>query len=330
MNRPIEIGLIGCGKQAPKHIEGLLSADHPVNVTVYDLDTGLTRPLIEKYGVKAVDRIESIVDAPGLDAVVIATPTRVHFDLSQRALRSGKHVFCEKPLCSTREEAVALHDIERETGNFLQVGYVYRHVPAFRHIRSILSSEEPAIGRPVYALFRVGGRGSASVWKHQKANGGGAVNEMMVHMLDLAHWFFGRLEGLRFHEQALLRPTRTVRGEEICADAEDFVLASCRGSGGVHVVIQADLVTPSFQQFAEVHGENGSMAGSIQADRPSYIHLSSAAGDFPAGRRDFDLESVNVFRAQMRDFVNNVRRGRAEGCATADDTLQLFDLLETN
>ena len=107
------------------------------------------------------------------------------------------------------------------------------------------------LGRVLTANFRIGGRGSHQVWKHRKETDGGAINEMMVHMIDLAIWYFGPVKEAKVVDSHLMMPERVIGGETVTVDAEDYVLALFEMESGVRVTIQADLVTPSFNQFVE-------------------------------------------------------------------------------
>jgi predicted dehydrogenase len=202
-------------------------------------------------------------------------------------------------------------------------------VAAFQALRRALTAPEPPLGEPVAALLRIGGRGAHAVWKHRRASGGGAINEMLVHMLDLAQWLFGRLSAVRWHEVLRLRPTRRIDGREVAVDAEDFVLLSATSARGGHIVLQADLLTPAFRQYLEVQGSNGSFMGSIQPELPCAFDLLAAAGGLPAGRTVVHNEGGDLFHAQMRAFLAHVRTGATSGYADAADALHLLEVLES-
>jgi predicted dehydrogenase len=324
-----KVGIVGCGKQAVKHIGGLRSDPRPPAITVYDSLPERAAALAAAERVEAVASLASILEDPLIEAVIVATPTPDHYPTIRTALAAGKHVFCEKPLCQGREEALELREAAAAAERVLQVGYVYRQVSAFQALRRALMAPLPPLGLPVMALLRIGGRGSHSSWKHRRETAGGAVNEMLVHMLDLALWLFGRLSTPRWHEVRLLRPVRRIDGRDVAVDAEDFVLMSCEAERCGHVVLQADLLTPAFRQYVEVQGANGSFMGSIQPELPSVFDLTGAAGGMPAGRTEVGGDMSDLFHAQMRAFLANAREGAAAGYASADDALHLLEVLRT-
>ncbi len=176
--------------------------------------------------------------------------------------------------------------------------------------------------------MRIGGRGSAAVWKHRRAEGGGAINEMLVHMLDLAVWYFGPIERAELLIEDLLRPQRVIAGKMEDADAEDFVLARFATRTGIPVVIQADLVTPSFTQLIEIQGDNGTLMASIQPEMPQFVHAVRAAGGYPAGRTELRCDNSNFFDAQMVAFVAALRDRKPENNRTLANSTHVMRALQ--
>ena len=313
----MKIGIIGCGKQAPKHISGLKAAGIH-HIVVADVDYTRAKALAGNYddgSVTALDSVQELIDDNTVNGVSICTPTPFHGPLIRQALTSGKHFLCEKPLCESLAEAEELAELTEASGLVGMVGYIYQFAPAFEKAREILGDADktgisPVLGRITNAYFRIGGRGSHMAWKHQKATGGGAINEMMVHMLDLSNWFFGSTDNLSMDKVRHYWKTREIGGETVDTDAEDWVLASMNTHSGVDVLLQADFITPAFTQYVEIQGENGSFMGSIQADFPGFVFCSKAASGYDAGKTVFDYPPTNMFEAQMGEFINSIKEGR--------------------
>ena len=328
----IKIGLIGCGKQAPKHISGLRKIPG-VQLVLADVDPDCAKQLAEREGLAWVDDPGQIAADPSIRAVDICTPTPHHAPLIRMAVESGKDFFVEKPLCSSLDEARELDTLVAAHGRIGMVGYIYRFAPVFDFGRTIFeetpcSGESMVLGRVVSAVFRLGGRGSHQVWKHRSETGGGAINEMLVHMLDLAIWYFGPPAELEVMACDLLRPRREIQGEMIDCDAEDYVVVRIKSESGVEVLCQADLVTPVFTQFAEVQGENGTFMGSIQPEMPSFLFCSREVAGYTAGKTGLKFGPRNFFEAQMAEFVKAIRSGQQPSRCTLHDSIQLMGALE--
>ena len=328
----VKIGLVGCGKQAVKHIGGLRSSPE-IEIVLADKDPSLARALGATEGLPSVEHPEDVFADPAIAAVDLCVPTPFHAPLIRRAIAAGKHFFCEKPLCESLADARDICRLVRHSRRVGMVGYVYRHAPVFQRACAILAGARetgtsPVIGKIAGATMRIGGRGSAALWKHRAAEGGGAVNEMLVHMLDLAIWYFGPIEEAEILMQDLLRPRRSIAGRLETVDAEDFVLARFRTRSGVPVVIQADLVTPAFTQTLEVQGDNGTLMASIQPEMPQFVFAVRAAGGYEAGHTALGGDRVNLFEAQMAAFVAAVRAGIPAAHGTLADAVQVMEAVE--
>ncbi len=331
MNK-LKIGIIGCGKQAPKHISGLAKLSG-VELVLCDNRPEAAERLANESKLPWVPDVRAIFADPDITAVDICTPTSSHRPLIQSALASGKHFFCEKPLCEREEEARLIEQLLVEHQRIGMIGYVYRFAPVFELGQRLFkdvpqTGESLELGRVVTAFFRIGGRGSHQTWKHLKAQGGGAINEMLVHMLDLALWFFGPAREVSILTKGLLRPKRVINGVEETVDAEDQVLVKLHMKSGVEVICQADLLTPAFTQFVEVQGENGTFMGSIQPDMPSFLHLDKGVAGYQAGKTTLNFGPRNLFEAQMAEFVQSVCTQTPPQRCTIQDSLELIKTME--
>ncbi len=125
----LKVGVFGVGHLGKFHVNNWLELEDVTIAGFYDPDEKNALLAIEKYQLKRFDDPESLMDA--CDAVDIIAPTLYHFDLCEMALRKGKHVFVEKPLTNTMDEARALVKLAKESNLKFQVGHVERFNPAF-------------------------------------------------------------------------------------------------------------------------------------------------------------------------------------------------------
>jgi len=98
-------------------------------VGFYDPHEPTAQEVIDKYGLTRFSDAEALMDS--VDAVDIVAPTPYHFDLCKMAIRKGKHVFVEKPLANTMDEAREIVKLVKESNVKLQVGHVERFNPAY-------------------------------------------------------------------------------------------------------------------------------------------------------------------------------------------------------
>ncbi len=125
----LKIGVIGAGHLGKFHLNNWLEITGVTVAGFCDTDEVNAKAVIEKYKIKRFDTPEELLDA--CDAVDIVAPTTYHYELCALALRKGKHVFVEKPLTNTMEEAKALLKLAVESNLKFQVGHVERFNPAF-------------------------------------------------------------------------------------------------------------------------------------------------------------------------------------------------------
>ncbi|MGB4654259.1 MAG: Gfo/Idh/MocA family protein [Bacteroidales bacterium] len=125
----IKIGVIGAGHLGKIHIQCIKQVDQLELVGFYDTDPRIAEQVSEEYGIKHFDSIEELIEE--CDAVDIVTPTVAHFEAATKTLKRGRHVFIEKPIVATPQEADKLRSIAYEANVKVQVGHVERFNPAF-------------------------------------------------------------------------------------------------------------------------------------------------------------------------------------------------------
>jgi predicted dehydrogenase len=184
------------------------------------------------------------------------------------------------------------------------------------------------IGDPYLAMFRLGGRGSHKAWKHRADTGGGAANEMLVHMLDLALWYFGEPVSASCLQSDLLLPEREIEGELVTADADDFLLLTLESASGTRALCQADLVTPGYMNHIEIQGTNGSLMTSILEYLPTTLYCKEPRGNFDRGNTFRQFPAVDLFERELGNFLGCVRGEETADIHSVEDSLRLMELID--
>ncbi|MDH7515788.1 MAG: Gfo/Idh/MocA family oxidoreductase [Bacteroidota bacterium] len=125
---PLRIGVIGLGHLGSLHAKMLAQMEGALLAQVYDTDPSRRAETAALYHTTAAPTLESLLDA--VDAVSIATPTSTHFAIACEAVERGKHVFIEKPITETLEQARALNALAERHDVLIQVGHIERFNPA--------------------------------------------------------------------------------------------------------------------------------------------------------------------------------------------------------
>ena len=130
MNNRIKIGVAGAGHLGKIHLKCLLELGDIFDLRgLYDPDENAALTAAQQFGCKIFSSLEQMID--DCDAVDIVCPTAAHFSTAVKAVKALRHVFIEKPVTNTSEEARTLLKLEREAGVKIQVGHVERFNPAF-------------------------------------------------------------------------------------------------------------------------------------------------------------------------------------------------------
>ena len=132
----LNAGVLGAGHLGKIHLRLLKQSPKYSLVGFYDTDPENARKVEQEFGYKYFDSIDALIDA--VDVVDIVTPTLSHYDCAKKAISKGKHIFIEKPITNTTEEAEAIRALLAEHNVKGQVGHVERFNPAFTAIKNQL------------------------------------------------------------------------------------------------------------------------------------------------------------------------------------------------
>jgi predicted dehydrogenase len=166
----IKFGVFGAGHLGKIHIEQLLKIEHVQVVGFFDPSNDNAKLALEKFNIVRYTNADDLINA--CDALDIVTPTLYHFDLAKKIILAGKHLFIEKPMTHTVEEAETLRNMVYEANVKCQVGHVERFNPAFLAVKSFLDNP---LFIEVHRLAQFNPRGTdVSV-----------VLDLMIHDLDI-------------------------------------------------------------------------------------------------------------------------------------------------
>jgi predicted dehydrogenase len=127
--KKIKIGVFGAGHLGKIHIRLIKEIEDFELIGFYDVDDEVARIVKDEFAVERFNNAEELIEAS--DAIDIVAPTIHHFEIAEKAIKKLRHVFVEKPVTTTLEEAEALVQMQREAEVKIQVGHVERFNPAF-------------------------------------------------------------------------------------------------------------------------------------------------------------------------------------------------------
>ncbi len=132
----LKVGVLGAGHLGKIHLRLLNESSKYQLVGFYDADAINGKKVADEFGYTYYDNINTLIAA--VDVVDVVTPTLSHFDCAKKAIDKGKHIFIEKPITNTLEEAEALISLSKKKGVKGQVGHVERFNPAFNAVKKAI------------------------------------------------------------------------------------------------------------------------------------------------------------------------------------------------
>jgi len=209
-----KIALVGFGFMGLTHTINVLKNKHLKLVAIVDknienieknlLDQGgnFSTGNISKEslsGVKMYSAIDDCILHEKTDAYFICVHTDLHFEMAEKALKAGNHVFLEKPFCLEIKQGEALIKLARQNDLLMMVGHVVRFMPAYRLLKQWISSGEFGALR-FLSLSRFSGLPAWGQWKEKHlafGSSGGALFDLVIHDIDFAQSVLGEPDSIR-------------------------------------------------------------------------------------------------------------------------------------
>jgi predicted dehydrogenase len=143
MKKQINVGVIGCGYWGPNLIRNFRSLQDCRMKTMCDTSEERLRHLRALYPeVEGETKCESLLNGADLDAVAVATPTKLHFPMAKASLLAGKHTLIEKPMACSTGECEELIEIAQKQGLVLMVGHTFLYSATVRKIKEIIDRRD--------------------------------------------------------------------------------------------------------------------------------------------------------------------------------------------
>jgi UDP-N-acetyl-2-amino-2-deoxyglucuronate dehydrogenase len=251
----VKFAIIGTGMIAERHAKALEASEHAELAGVFDLNHERAKEFSKtNMGVKTYSSFEELLADKNIDAVTIATPTGAHMQTAVPAACAGKHILCEKPLDINLEKADRIIKACKENDVILSAVFQARFSKNVQLIKKALDSGR--FGRLLLASaqvkwFRSQEYYDSASWRGTWAvDGGGALMNQSIHLIDLLLYFAGNPSEVSAYTATL---THNI-------EVEDTVCASVRFKNGAMGVIEASTsCAPGFPRKLELSGEKGSV-----------------------------------------------------------------------
>ncbi|RFB78501.1 Gfo/Idh/MocA family protein [Methylovirgula sp. 4M-Z18] len=237
----------------------------PMLATLCEVSEDLARERAAAFGfARATSDWRSIVEDPAIDVVSITTPNRFHAEMAIAALDAGKHVWCEKPMAPSLDDAVRMQDAAARSGRVALLGYNYIQNPAVRHMKKII--DDGVIGAVHHVRIEMDEDFMADAqapmsWRSEKASGYGALDDFAVHPLSLLWTLFGGATHV-FGDMTRPYATRPSPSGPIAVENWDCATALLRFPGNINASILVSRAAwgRKGRIAVQIFGSNGTLA----------------------------------------------------------------------
>lgn len=279
--KQLRIGLCGFGSMGHTHAYAVHNLPYyysplPFDARIVGLCTTSPERAAEhaaKYGLGRVyaNAAEMIAD-PDIDIIDICTPNELHFDTILAALQAGKHVLCEKPLCVTVDEAKQIAAAEAASDTIGGMVFNNRFMAPMLRAKQLIS--QGRLGRILSFHCAYEHNSSTFVdrepgWKQTAAHGGGVLNDLGSHAVDLIYHLLGEFD----HVQGLSQIAFAQHGASWQTDADEaFYMTARLKNGACGTIVANKLATGANDDLSlTIFGEQGSLKYSLT--EPEWLYF---------------------------------------------------------
>lgn len=304
MSELLGVAVLGAGHMGADHIRRI---DRVVNgarvAAVADPDTGRAKDAAAGIdGVSVHTEVAAALDAPGVRAVLIASPGPAHEDALLAAFERGLPVLCEKPMVPESAGALRVVEAEARLGRRLaQVGFMRRYDAGYVRLKSLLDSGR--LGRPL--MLHCTHRNVASPPHFTSAM---LVNSSVSHEIDAARWLLGQ----ELTAVTVLRPRPSSHAPEGLLDPQ-FVLFETSEGALVDVEV---FVNTGFGY--QVRCEAVCESGSARIGDEDAMRVTTAGGEHQEVTQDYLVRFADAYDREVQAWVDATREGRVTGPSVWD------------
>ncbi len=317
----LNIGVAGYGAMGRWHTEAIQRTPGLGLRSVFDITPACRRDAAKRYGCAVHDELGSFIADERLDAVVVATPSHAHVEPTLAALRSGKHVMCEKPLVRSEREAKRLFAAAEKAGRCLMTFQNRRFDGPYLTTRKALAAgglgelQDIRFTEWWYtdAMRTFGVKHYRPAWRTEAAYGGGALYDFGPHFVD---------------QLLLLAPNPVesvyaiLNHRRWTTDADDQFILTLRFAGGLVATVEAALAAQT--GLSVTWAVNGATGGYRFVDDQGRLSTRSASGKERVRMLRREKDNWDVLYRNFRDVI----RAKAEPLVKPRETLRLMRVLD--
>ena len=323
------IAVIGAGMVVDqRHLPGLAKTGLGEARSVFDPHKERASAMAEKFDIPAnASTLEQAIDRDEIDAVLIASPNAYHREAAECAFVAGKHVFCEKPIATTLEDARAICDAAERSGRLLHLGFHHRfnaeHLCVKRLLDEGVLGDVRAFHSVVSEPIEVVPYGTDNYRFDFKAGGGLTLVDVGSHRIDQTRALLGEVAEVHARMDSVLDShslddsavlSLKMQSGAACTLAFHRFSRAYVGSATMlgtkaTVAYSSNIVNPAQAAPVAVYIDE-TPEKALPADLLKWTRPQKWWGDSPAGWVELWPPRIDTFEAQWREFFEAIEHGR--------------------
>ncbi|MBV4430842.1 Gfo/Idh/MocA family oxidoreductase [Clostridium tyrobutyricum] len=308
----LKVGVIGTGGIGQEHIRRLTNVITGAKVTaVSDINEGTAQKIAEKYGAKFYKTGEEVINAPEVDAVVIASWDQTHAGYVLESIKLGKYVFCEKPLATTADECKDIMNAEIQSKRHLvQVGFMRRFDRGYRELKEIIKSGKLGSTLMIHACHR----NLTHIPSHTTDM---TITNSGIHEIDISRWLLDE----EYESGQVLTVKQNCNSSKELLDPQIIQLKT---KSGVRIDVEVNM---SSGYGYDIQCEIVCEKGAVRLPDPNKPLVRYNCQRYYEIYEDWSQRFIEAYDIEFQEWVNSVKSNKLTGpnswdgyiaCVTAD------------
>jgi predicted dehydrogenase len=323
----VRVGIVGFGRIGAEHAQWLLAA-HAIRATaVYD-PTPSRRSLASSRQLQPFDSLDALLGATDIDAILISTPSSMHFEHASAALRAGKHVMVEKPMALDLPQSQQLVELAKRQKKILSVFHNRRWDIDYLTVKRAM--DEGLFGRVFNIESRIGQWASCvgpaakdwrPGWRNESTFGGGGLYDWGSHLIDQLWRMMLPAKATRVFAQ--------LRGNVWSSDCDDLARVCIDFDNGAVGMIEINTTTMRPLPRWHIDGTLGSADApfSLEFNLQTWSKLTFTPADGTPSRA-LPIAACGLAEPQLWEQFAHAIRGEGAPAVTAESVLPTMALLD--
>lgn len=326
VDRKIRVALVGCGRIAKNHFSAIGEHAQDLELTdVCDIDSSALETAVEKTGAQGHSSVSKLLENTSADAIILTTPSGLHFSHTLQAAASGKHVICEKPMATRWAHALEMVQACDKAGVRLFVVKQNRRNATLQLLKKAIT--QGRFGKIYMVNINVFWTRPQEYYDTAKWRGtwefdGGAFMNQASHYIDLLDWLIGPVESLHAYASTIARDI----------EAEDSGVISLKWRHGALGSMNVTMLTypKNLEGSITILGEKGTVrVGGVAVNEIQHWEFSDKHSD------DEKIKSANYETTSVYGFghplyyknVIDVLRGQAHPETDGREGLKSLEII---